>query len=66
MPPRRLGSMLKRLRNKRGFTQEALARKVGVHRVYIAQIEAQTKTPSLGMLERLAKALGVRVTRLLE
>ena len=58
--------MLKRLRNKRGFTQEALARKVGVHRVYIAQIEAQTKTPSLGMLERLAKALGVRVTRLLE
>ena len=58
--------MLKRLRNKRGFTQEALARKVGVHQVYIAQIEAQTKTPSLGVLERLAKALGVKVTRLLE
>ncbi len=58
--------MLKRMRNKRGFTQEALARKGGVHRVYIAQIEAQTKTPSLGMLERLAKALGVKMTELLK
>ncbi len=66
MPSRRLGSMLKRLRNKRGFTQEALARKVGVHRVYIAQIEAQTKTPSLGMLERLAKALRVKMAELLQ
>ena len=59
MPPKRVGPMLKRMRKKRGFTQDALAQKVGVHRVYIAQIEAQTKTPSLGMLERLAKALGV-------
>ncbi len=57
--------MLKRLRNKRGLTQEALARKVGVHRVYIAKLEARTRTPSLGMLERLAKALGVKVTELL-
>ncbi len=66
MSPKRLGVMVKQLRQKRGLTQEALAKKVKGHRVYIAQIEARTKTPSLGMLERLAKALKVKVTELLE
>jgi hypothetical protein len=36
-----------------------------VHRVY-AQIEGQTKVPSIATLERIAKALGVKVGRLLE
>ncbi len=66
MSPKRLGVMVKQLRQKRGLTQEGLAKKVKVHRVYIAQIEARTKTPSLGMLERLAKALKVKVAELLE
>jgi transcriptional regulator with XRE-family HTH domain len=57
---------IKRLRERRGLTQEALARKVGLHRVYLAQLEGQTKTPSLATLEKLAKALGVKVGRLLE
>ncbi len=48
------------------MTQEALAKKVGIHRVYLAQIEASSKTPSLHTLERLAKALGVKVTDLLD
>ena len=66
MSPKRLGVMVKQLRQKRGLTQEALAKKAKAHRVYIAQIEARTKTPSLGMLERLAKALNVNVRELLE
>ncbi len=66
MSPKRLGVMVKQLRQKRGLTQEALAKKVKAHRVYIAQIEARTKTPSLGMLERLAKALKVKVAELVE
>ena len=66
MSPKKLGMTLKRLRQKRGLTQEALAKKVKAHRVYIAKIEAQTRTPSLRMLERLAKALGVPVTELLK
>ena len=32
---------------------------------YVAQIEARTKTPSLAVLERIAKALRVPVTELL-
>ena len=64
--PKRLGMTVKRLRQERGLTQEALAKKAGVHRVYIAQIEGQTKVPSVATLEKLAKALGVKVGRLLE
>jgi DNA-binding XRE family transcriptional regulator len=52
--------------NTRGLTQEALAKKAGVHRVYVAQIEGQTKVPSVATLEKLAKALRVKVGRLLE
>jgi transcriptional regulator with XRE-family HTH domain len=33
---------------------------------YVAQIEGQTKVPSLATLEKLAKALNVKVGRLLE
>jgi transcriptional regulator with XRE-family HTH domain len=57
---------LKRLRQERGLTQEQLAKKVRVHRVYIAQMEAETKTPSLATLTRLAKALDVTIADLLD
>jgi Helix-turn-helix len=43
-----------------------LAKRAKLHRVYVAQIEGETKTPSLAALERLAKALDVPVTALLE
>lgn len=52
-------------RTKRQLTQQALADKVGIHRVYLAQLEAGTKTPSLRTLQRLAKALRVKVADLL-
>jgi len=52
------------------LTQAALARKVGVSRVHLANIEsaddvAHHRTPSLALLDKLAKALGVPVTELL-
>jgi transcriptional regulator with XRE-family HTH domain len=57
---------LKKLRETRGLTQADLAKRARLHRVYVAQIEGQTKVPSIAALERLAKALGVPVTKLLE
>jgi transcriptional regulator with XRE-family HTH domain len=66
LTPRNLGVTIKRFRERRGLTQEALAKKAGLHRVYVAQIEGQTKVPSLAALEKLAKALGVKVGRLLD
>jgi transcriptional regulator with XRE-family HTH domain len=63
---RKVGMRVKRLRKKKELTQAALAERVDVHRIYIAQIEAGTKTPSLPTLAKLARALGVPVARLLE
>jgi transcriptional regulator with XRE-family HTH domain len=63
---RKVGMRVKQLRNKKKLTQAALAERVGVHRIYIAQIEAGTKIPSLATLAKLAKALHVPVTALLE
>src|SRR5262249_50618414 len=46
------------------MTQEELANRAGVHRVYLAQIETGVKTPSPLTLTKLAKALKVRVEAL--
>jgi len=71
MTPKRLGMRIKELREQKSLTQEALAKKAGIHRVYLAQMEGSaknppTRTPSLPMLEKLAKALKVKVGKLLE
>ena len=48
------------------MTQEKLAKRAKVSRGYLAAIEAgHRKNPSLAVLKRLAKALGVPVTELL-
>ncbi len=39
---------------------------LALHRVYAAQIEGQTKVPSRASLEKLTKALRVKVGRLPE
>lgn len=57
---------IKALREKRGWTQETLANRVGVARVTIGRIEIGNRRPSLELLERLAKALKVKIGDLLE
>ncbi len=66
MTVRRIGPVLKRLREKRGLTQEALAKAAKVSRIYVAKIEAGEKIPSIPTLEKFAKALKVKVGRLLD
>ena len=55
---------VKRIRKVKGLTQQALADRVGIQRVYVAKIEGGVKTPSLQMLEKLARALKVTVGEL--
>jgi len=55
---------LKQLRADRGITQEALAKKARLSRVYIARLELGQQDPTLGTLTKLAKALKVKVGRL--
>ena len=58
--------MLKSLREDRELSQVGLARKAKVGRTYIVKLESgDKKNPSLAVLQRLAKALGVPLTELL-
>ncbi len=67
MTAKRLGRMLKALRERKGLTQMKLAKKAKLAQSYIAKIESGVKqNPSLTILQRLAKALGVPVTELLK
>ena len=66
MSPRKLSRVIQRLRESKGMTQRDLADKAKVTQGYIAQMEkGGKKNPSLAVLQRLAKALGVPVTELL-
>ena len=71
MSPKRLGMRIRQEREKKGWTQAALAEKAGVSRVHLANIEsddaaAHHRTPSLALLDKLAKALKVSVAELLK
>jgi transcriptional regulator with XRE-family HTH domain len=58
--------VLKTLREEKGLTQVDLANKAKVERTYIVKLESgDKKNPSLDILKKLAKALGVPVTDLL-
>jgi len=67
MSPKRLSTVLKTLRHEKGMTQDEVARRAKVTKPYLSQLETRVrKNPSLPVLKRLAKALGVPVTALLE
>ncbi|MFA5893903.1 MAG: helix-turn-helix transcriptional regulator [Candidatus Margulisiibacteriota bacterium] len=61
-----LGKKIKMLRNARGLTQEDLDGLTGLHYTFIAKIEAGKKQPSLKSLAKIAKALGISLSRLFE
>jgi transcriptional regulator with XRE-family HTH domain len=63
---KRMVANLKGLRKRRDLTQEHLAQKAGISRTYLARIELGQHDPTLSVLEKLARALGVPVTKLLE
>ncbi len=50
------------LRNKKGLSQEAVAEKAGISRVYYTMIENGTKCPAPKVAKNLAKVLGIEWT----
>ncbi|MDR2729830.1 MAG: helix-turn-helix domain-containing protein [Treponema sp.] len=56
---------LRKIRRKRGLTQEKLAEKAGMSLQYLALLELSRKFPSGEMLERLATALDIETYELL-
>ncbi|MDD2534856.1 MAG: helix-turn-helix transcriptional regulator [Eubacteriales bacterium] len=61
-----LATNLKRIRAERGLSQEKLAEIVDLHRTYISGIERGTRNVSIRNIEKIAAALGVRASSLLE
>ena len=55
------GYQVARLRIQRGLTQAQLAKMVGTRQPSIARLENGTSVPSLSFLDRIAKALDVRI-----
>ena len=63
--PATVGSNLRRLRARSGYSLERLASVSGVSRGMIGQIETGKSTPTVGLLSRLAEALDVELVSLL-
>ena len=58
----RLGQRVRQLRRQRGMTQATLAQKAAVSLIYIKKLEAgEFTSPSFPVLERIARALKVRL-----
>lgn len=63
---RTLGTVVRGYRNELGWSQEELGGRSGLHPSYIGQIERGTKKISLATLQRLAAALKVKISDLLQ
>ena len=61
-----VGKNVRRLRLQKGMTQEELAFEAEIDLTYVGGIERGRRNPSLMVLARIAKALGVPLPRLLE
>lgn len=62
----KLADKVAEFRKAAGMSQAELAEKVGVTQGFISHIEANTRKPTLGLLQRLADALGVAPQDLLD
>jgi transcriptional regulator with XRE-family HTH domain len=63
---RTLGINVRRYRKERGISQEALADEVNLAVTYVGQIERGQRNPTLDVVERFAKVLGVKPLDLLQ
>jgi len=59
------GQNVRRVRQEKGLTLEALADEVGLAYTYVGQIERGRRNPTLDVVERLALVLGVDALELL-
>src|SRR3954464_12436026 len=62
----RIASAIRSLRLRGGLSQRQLAMRMQVPRTYVSKIENDKATPTLSSLQRLATALEISVTDLLE
>jgi DNA-binding XRE family transcriptional regulator len=65
--PKKLCQKIQKLRKRTtNLSQEDLANKIGVSRAYMGFIEQGRSTPSVEVLEKIAKALRIPISKLFE
>jgi len=62
----KFGKKVRQERIKKGYSQEAFADKVGVHRTYIGMIERAEKNITLLNIKKIADGLEVSISELLK
>ncbi len=54
-----LGARIRELRRRRRLSQEGLADRAGLHWTYVSDLERGQQSPTLDVVNRLGRALGV-------
>lgn len=62
----KLGRKLKQARRKKGMTLMQVQKKARVSATHISQIERGMTSPTVGVLQKLARALGTRASDFLD
>ena len=60
----RLKRNMQALRRERGWSQEELAHRAGLHRTYISGVERGVRNPTVSVLDKIAVAFEVTIGRL--
>ena len=61
-----IGGRLRELRRGQGLSQERLAERSGLHWTYISDLERGQQTPTVDVMNRLARGLGVTLAKFFE
>lgn len=61
---KKFGQQVKKLRQEKGLSQEALAHQADLDRTYIPSIEKGERNVSITVVEKIAKALKIKIVDL--
>lgn len=58
---KRFGGLVRRLRVKRGYSQDEFAFRVGLHQTYVGSVERGERNVTIRTADKIAKALGTNL-----
>jgi transcriptional regulator with XRE-family HTH domain len=64
--PKQMGARIRRLRKAKGMSQQDVADKARLTRVFITRVEAGQQDPSLSTINAIARALDVSAAELMK